>query len=183
MDGVRRAFLLGSAAPLLMLSSCYIDLPTESGVDIDELRAALTPDVAALLDADGRFPLQQSAVGEVTEARARALAEAFWRLRDPAAESVLMRMLQRGSPAVRLETARALGRCGGVGSVEPLRRVQGVLAGELGRVAEESIAAIQARARNAAEGQLSVSDAPDAAGRVSVQDARGAVAVARKDKA
>lgn len=108
----------------------------------------------------------------------RALAEAFWRMRDPAAEDVLLQMLEHGEVRVRMEAARALGRTGGVRSVEPLRGVQGLLAGELGRIAEEAIVAIQGRLRHASEGQLSVAEPPDEQGQVSLASGRGAVSVA-----
>jgi len=109
-----------------------------------------------------------------------ALAETFWRLRDPAAEGVLLKMLESGDVPVRTESARALGRVGGVGSVEPLRRVQGLFSGGLGRVAEEAIASIQGRLRNAAEGQLTVADSPAGEGRVSLPADRGAVSIPPK---
>ena len=109
----------------------------------------------------------------------RALCDAFWRLRDPAAERVLLDLFERGGLSVRLAAARALGRVGGVSAVEPLRNAAaGLLAGELGRIAAEAVAAIQARLTHAAEGQLSVLDGPDEAGRVSVATAAGAVSVA-----
>lgn len=110
-----------------------------------------------------------------------ALAEAFWRLRDPAAEAALLHLLETGEPAVRVQAARALGRAGGVGAVAPLRRLQGLLAGELGRVAEEAIVAIQERLRHASEGQLTVSDTSAGEGRLSVPADRGALSVPKRE--
>lgn len=107
-----------------------------------------------------------------------ALAEAFWRMRDPAAEGVLVEMLSNGATEVRTEAARALGRVGSVRAVEALRAVQKPFGGALGRAAEDAIAAIQARARNASEGQLAVTDTEVEAGRVSVAPAaQGAVSL------
>lgn len=111
-----------------------------------------------------------------------ALCEAFWRLRDPAAEGVLLRLLEIGGTSVRTAAARALGRTGGVGAVEPLRGVQGLFAGELGQAAGEAVTAIQARLRNASEGQLSVSDAPDGQGHVSLSTGGGAVSIHSADR-
>jgi HEAT repeat protein len=111
-----------------------------------------------------------------------ALAEAYWRLGDPGAEVVLVKLLGAEDAAVRIECARALGRIGGVAAVAPLRKVQGLLSGELGTAAEDAIAAIQSRLRGAAEGQITLAEEAPRGGRVSVATGQGAVSLPGKPR-
>ena len=132
-------------------------------------RGAMVPTLIAMAE---------RALGNGLADELAALADAFRRIRDPAAEPVLLEVLAKSpDPAARLASVLALSRVGSVAAVPGLRAQQGLLSGEMGRAAEEAVAAIQARARHASEGQLAVHDAPGEAGRVSVAPARGAVSV------
>lgn len=112
-----------------------------------------------------------------------ALADAFWRLRDPLAETPLLRFLGDGEESVRVAAARALGRCGGIDAVVPLRALTGGLfAGDAGRVAREAIETIQGRLRHAGEGQVSVVGPAPTEGGVSLAAEAGAVSVAPRPK-
>jgi HEAT repeat protein len=104
--------------------------------------------------------------GELAPCAARAVG----RLGAPAAEPALLAALDRDVPGLRPDAAEALGRVGTVAAVLPLKEAAERWHGEgdFPRLARQAVAAIQARAAGARQGQLTLTD--DARGRVSMAE-------------
>lgn len=102
------------------------------------------------------------------------IIDALYWLADSAGEGYLLELLAQKDPGLIFKIARALGRVGTTASVEPLRRLaKGFLSGNLGRVAEKSIAQIQARLGPSERGGLSVYEGLNPGGQLSVGVDRG----------
>jgi HEAT repeat protein len=86
---------------------------------------------------------------------AAAAADALGSTGDASAERSVLAALQSPHTAVRVAAARALGRVGTVAAVEPLKEAES-RDGATRAAARQAIAEIQARARGAAPGQLSL---------------------------
>ena len=88
---------------------------------------------------------------------ASAAADALGLTGDPSAESPLVAALESPHAAVRAAAARALGRVGTVAAVEALKEAED-RDRETRAAARQAIAEIQARAKGAAPGQLSLAE-------------------------
>ncbi len=168
--------------------------PAERAV---EALAALRPDAIAsaevrhaFLTAVGRLrvathrPWIESLLDDRDVPTACAAAAALGDLGDVVVEPALLRALGRVSPDVKAAAARSLARVGTVAAVEPLLRfAKDVWADPpLREAAQDAVAAIQARLDGAEAGGLTLADAPDARGALSVPDARaGGLSPAQDD--
>lgn len=107
-----------------------------------------------------------------------AIAETMSELGGEHAERALLSLLAGKAAAVRVAAAKGLAVHGSIAAVAPLlaaAEAGGVL-GSLRTTAQEAVRAIQSRIPDGAAGQLTLApETPDAAGAVSLADARGAL--------
>lgn len=97
-----------------------------------------------------------------------AVANALGVIGDSSVQPLLLSMLEDPAEQVRVAAVRALGEVADVGAVEKLLPlIPGFFGGDLKLAAEDAVSRIQSRASGAGAGQLSVSDAPPAAGALS----------------
>jgi hypothetical protein len=99
-----------------------------------------------------------------------AVATTLGQLGDAFAEGVLIKLLGREEPAIRVAAAKALGLVGTVHAVEPLLPLTKELLGALGlrAAALDAVRSIQARLGDAEAGRVSVAKVEDVAGAVSL---------------
>jgi hypothetical protein len=98
----RRVYRVCALLFAASVAGCGDTTPTGPSYDVEDLRAALTPELAALLDAEGRFVFPAAvAVGEpmITEERARALALAFYGTTDLATNPWVLHTRPQGVDA------------------------------------------------------------------------------------
>jgi HEAT repeat protein len=111
--------------------------------------------------------------GSLAQAAAHALGERGASDGEPA----LLAALQRGEPGLLIPVAEALGHCGSVHAVLPLRELAEVASPELRRAAEKSVAMIQSRLIGSSPGQLSIADARSGELSLADDDPRGRVSL------
>jgi hypothetical protein len=149
----------------------------------EALRLALASDdvllrlEAAAAEGSDSAPLQaldvtEAALAALVPQAAERAAELLGDRAEPEAEPLLLELLRRPEPPVRLEAARALGRTGSAASVELLLALarDGADA-ELLQAMREAVAAIQGRLSGAEAGRLSLAEAAESAGALSFEHA------------
>ncbi|MBI5367067.1 MAG: HEAT repeat domain-containing protein [Planctomycetes bacterium] len=127
-------------------------------------------------------------LAEVDPKTRAVFLQALGALDEPHAEAAILPWLTDPSPEVRRAAVEALGRCGTLAAVEPLRACEQaagrVLEAGLREAVRDAVRTIQARRPGAASGQLSLAAVTAATGTLSVSpELGGALTAAQTDPA